>query len=120
MGGSDSQLETLLADHSHSECTEHKYPIDCALYCTYSHLASALLNGSVILLPELFAFFEKCLFIYQIGHSVPDSQIPKKSARWLLSSFICQITFCVIHTKNQKSMVHCCIVKVVKYSTCCI
>ena len=77
-GSSDTQLKTFLGDHSPSECKEHKYPIDCALHCTYSHLASALLNGSVILLPELFAFFEKCLLIYQTGHSVPDSQIPKK------------------------------------------
>ena len=104
-GSSDTQLKTFLVDHSPSECKEHKYPIDCALHCTYSHLASALLNGSVILLPELFAFFEKCLFIYQTGHSVPDSEIPKKSARWLLSCLISNMSdhfLCHTYKKSKK------------------
>ena len=50
---SDMKLTTFLKDHSPVNCMEHKAPLDCALHCTQSLLASILLDGYVILLPEI-------------------------------------------------------------------
>ena len=52
------KLETFLNDNSPVNCTEHKAPLDCALHCTQSLLASVHLNGYVIFLPKFFSFFE--------------------------------------------------------------
>ena len=82
---SDMKLKTFLNDHSPVNCIEHKTPLDCALHCTQSLLASVLLNVYVILLPELFSFFENSLMEYQTAHMATDSELQKKFTRWLLS-----------------------------------
>ena len=82
---SDMKLKTFLNDHSPVNCIEHKTALECALHCTQSLLASVLLNGYVILLPELFSFFENSLMEYQTAHMATDSELPKKSTQWLLS-----------------------------------
>ena len=86
------KLTTFLKDHSLVNCMEHKAPLDCALHCTQSLLAYVLLDGYVILLPELLSFFENSLIEYQTAHMAPDSELPKKSTRWLLSSLMSKMS----------------------------
>ena len=102
---SDMKLKT---HHSPVNCIEHKTPLDCDLHCTQSLLAPVLLSGYVILLPELFSFFENSLMEYQTAHMATDSELPKKSTRWLLSFLMSKMSdhFYVTLIKALKAWNH--------------
>ena len=88
----DSDLKKfLLGNHSPDTCNDHGTAIDCVLHCTMSYFAPTMLNGSVILLPELLAFFEQCTDLY-INSRGCSLETPKKSYRWLLSYLISKMS----------------------------
>ena len=99
----DSDLKKfLLGNHSPDTCDDHGTAIDCALHCTMSYFASTMLNGSVIFLPELFAFFEQCFDLY-INSRGCSSKTPKKSHRWLLSCLISKMSDHFSHHSYKNS-----------------
>ena len=99
----DSDLKTLLLGNlSPDTCNDHGTATNCALHCTMSYFASTMLNGSVILLPELFAFFEQCTDLY-INSRGCSSETPKKSHQWLLSCLIFKMSDHFSHHSYKNS-----------------